>query len=490
MRWLISFPRWLLLVLLVEAPWLYGTTRDWTIQLFDALLWLLIVSWIFGFVLRRLKPRLPHWALWISCALMVQGAFLAWNAHFAYDPSQLEFMKVVSPWPSGPGGVDRLNSIPILLRVAGLLGVVLFCCDLFQRPIWRRRVEWTIGLTGISLLAVGLLRECFGYKLVSDMSGVVGPTSFGPYYYHANAGAYINLVLPLILGLALRSFRHREYSNQRGLWVPGLLLCLAAAVTAASKAAMVVTGLILIASFAWWVPRWLRGRQSLSPRRLAIASAVVAVCFVIAGSVGWEIAQRQWSEFPSSFGIESVQAVMDLRTIQNVPGHRHSSIVPWWENGRWMMYEICVAIIPETGPWGVGPGNFGISYRTFAQRLGIKTKGSWEFAHNDYLQAVIEWGWIGAAAWGILLVGTLGCGVRAYRRAASYFEPADRTLLFASIVALAGVLAHAAVDFPLQIASLEFYAAVYAGLALASRYWAARPVQRTKRTRSTQLSPS
>jgi O-antigen ligase len=124
-------------------------------------------------------------------------------------------------------------------------------------------------------------------------------------------------------------------------------------------------------------------------------------------------------------------------------------------------------MLPDAGAWGFGPGTFAITFPHYTQELGAAIPGIWRFAHDDYLQTVIEWGWVGASVWALLFFGGLVRCFHFCRRGRS----ADRALLFTSGLALGGVALHALVDFPLQIASLQLYTAVYLGLGWGSGRW-------------------
>jgi hypothetical protein len=74
----------------------------------------------------------------------------------------------------------------------------------------------------------------------------------------------------------------------------------------------------------------------------------------------------------------------------------------------------------------------------------------------------MEWGLAGAAAW-LLILG--GAFVRAIRQAAKRGAMETRLLSAACAFSLGGVVLHAFVDFPLQIASLQLFSLAIAGLA-------------------------
>jgi hypothetical protein len=84
----------------------------------------------------------------------------------------------------------------------------------------------------------------------------------------------------------------------------------------------------------------------------------------------------------------------------------------------------------------------------------------------------MEWGWIGGCLWELLFLGGLLAGLLALTsRASGRWSGRQRMLLGLAIVALAGAGLHALVDFPLQISSIQLYAAVYLGICWGSGRW-------------------
>jgi O-antigen ligase len=83
-------------------------------------------------------------------------------------------------------------------------------------------------------------------------------------------------------------------------------------------------------------------------------------------------------------------------------------------------------------------------------------------AHNDYLQALVEWGWLGTACWGIILGGALLQALSMIWDQAIPLE--NKALGFGGSIALTGVLLHACVDFPLQITSIQLSIALLCGI--------------------------
>jgi hypothetical protein len=112
--------------------------------------------------------------------------------------------------------------------------------------------------------------------------------------------------------------------------------------------------------------------------------------------------------------------------------------------------------IPAAGAWGFGPGTFEQMFNLHRTKMGSSLEGRWDKAHSDALQTPMDWGWAGASAWSLLLSGGL---IRGLINARNFWrQDRDASLLSAACVfSLVGVMLHALVDFPLQIASLQLF---------------------------------
>ena len=446
-RVLIDSSRWLFLFVLAWAPWAYGSTRDWTLPVFNWLLAGVAGLWVAGLLARRERPVVHPLLLVTALFLIAQGWFMIWNAPYYYDRGALEFVAVPNFWKSGPGALDTADAIPMMARITGLLVVMCFVCDLSRRPVWRRRIWVTVGVVAVSLIAFGLGRKVLGLELMSEDAGPRGEpfkTSFALYLYRGNAAAFINLVLPLVAGLASAAFSRFGTPLGRATWPAAVLLCIAGATVTASKIGMVITAAILLILAAWEIRRLFR-RHTISLMQTA-ASALLAVLIIVSAvAFGWHRAKLELARLPELASEDTFQ-------------------------DRVLAAEVCLRMMPDAGLWGMGPGNFAVAFPHYTEYLGDRLLGVWQFAHMDYMQTAVEWGWIGAAIWSIILFGGIIVGFVTYARRKDLPRP-DSTLLFTATIAVLGVAAHAAVDFPLQIASLQLYTATYLGLAWGAGSW-------------------
>jgi hypothetical protein len=76
----------------------------------------------------------------------------------------------------------------------------------------------------------------------------------------------------------------------------------------------------------------------------------------------------------------------------------------------------------------------------------------------------MKWGYLGGALWAALLFGGLSVAVARHRKQQRSWDAETRLLSSASVISMGGLMLHGLVDFPLQIPSLQLYAAVLLGL--------------------------
>jgi hypothetical protein len=374
---------------------------------------------------------------------------MALNAKSIYDPEFSLFVQLRNFAPFLTGSVDYANSAAWMLRGTLLLGTILFISDVSQSSRWLLRLWYVVGLVGGSISFLGLLQKATGAQMIfwqpppPPEYGVT--TFFATYFYHGNAGAFLNLVWPLSAGLFIRAFTGQSRPAMRALWTIVLIITMAGVLANTSRMAQVVGLVLLVVIGLHFGPELLR-RLPGAQKSVGIAGALALLFALIA------LAQATHLEQP-------------LNRWQSMSEH-----IP--TDARWQASRVALSALPASGFFGFGPGTFRAVFPGFKIASGHVVPGSWRFLHEDYLQTVMEWGWLGSSLWGLLFFGGITVGILSYKRYATRnWMPRRRLMQPLAVIALAGVAMHALVDFPFQIESIQLYIATYLGVCWGSRLW-------------------
>jgi len=439
--------RWIFLAALIYAPWAYGGTTSTSIQIINWLLLLAFILWIVELLVRWRRPRFPRLLLFLTCALITIGGWMALNAISIYDSDFYVFVPLRNFASHLTGSVDYAISAAWMLRGALLLCAILFVVDVSQSSRWLLRLWYTIGLAGGTIAFVGLLQKATGAQMIFWQTAPVwgAKTFFATYYYHGNAGAYLNLVWPLTAGLAVRAFTKPSHPGMRALWVSVLILTLGAVLANTSRMAQLIALLLLIALCVQLGPALLR-KVSHGEKNIALAGviAILLTLFALGQATHLEQPLNRWQSVTKRISSDA----------------------------RWQASRVAIGALRDVGFFGFGPGTFRVVFPSYNNVANKPAPGTWRFLHEDYLQTVLEWGWVGSSVWALLFVGGIAIGIRSYKKSAAHgWAPRRRLLQPFVITALIGVALHGLVDFPFQIASIQLYVATYLGLCWGSSVW-------------------
>jgi O-antigen ligase len=448
-RALIELSRWALLALLVFAPWAFGSTRLWAIDWLNAGLAAMLA--VRGLALLcggvgRLR-ELPRVLVFAVGALLVLGWWMTLNARALYDPEFSIFAPLPVRASFAPGAVDAALALAAMTRLSLLLGALLLTCELAAESTWRLRLWTTIALTGASIAALGVVQRAAAAPTIFwENPSARGPDSyskifFATFYYHANAGAFLNLCLPAAVTALLRAFSRRTPPLSLALWIASLVMYVLAAVMNTSRAGQIIAGALALALLLWPARgllafTWMRHRRTLAWGIGMVGLVLVVVLLAI----GLQLQIGRWQETARQVGTGSLLGT------------------------RLLAQSAALQAVPDAGAFGFGPGCFQVMFPYYTNFLGDRIEGIWRYLHADYLQTLLEWGVLGTALWSLIFFGGVARGVTHYRTPESGGNSQHDLLLPAALLALAGVAVHALIDFPLQIASIQLYVVVYLGL--------------------------
>jgi O-antigen ligase len=230
----------------------------------------------------------------------------------------------------------------------------------------------------------------------------------------------------------------------RAMWTSVFLITMAAVLANTSRMAQLVALLLLVAICVQFGPMLLRKLSGAKSVALvgALAIGLALIAFVQASH--FEQALKRWR-------LES----------EHIPN-----------DARWQVSRVAVRALPHAGLFGFGPGTFRVVFPTFNRTGSDQVPGTWRFLHEDYLQTLLEWGWVGGIFWALLFFGGITVSIRSYKEhGRREWTPRRRVLQPLVITALLGVALNALVDFPGQIESIQLYVATYLGFSWGSRLW-------------------
>jgi O-antigen ligase len=448
---------WLLLGALIFAPWDYGCTSAAEIAILNTILAATLALWLASLLFRTLSRRgstrghrrgAPRSLVILASVALAFGWAMALNARSIYDSDFFLFISRRSIFSWAPGTVDAAISSAWMLRATLLIGVIFMVVDLARDPRWVLRLWWTIALAGGSIALLGLLQKATGADMIFWQPAPEwwGKAFFATYFYHANAGAYLNLVVAPALGLAARALMRPRVPIAKAVSLILALLVIAAVAANTSRMAQLIGVILIVSLLVSFVRRALRRRGRVDYRSLLLGSGVVVfTLFAIARVSHLDQPLKRWNEL-------SAQLPADA---------------------RWLAFRAALRALGDASWFGFGPATFRVIFPYYTSGFGPRIEGTWRFLHEDYLQTLLEWGWLGSVLWGLLFFGGIVVAIRNLRtpERAHEWQPRYRRLLLVIVLALLGVALHSLVDFPLQIASLQLYVAVYLGICWGSNRW-------------------
>jgi hypothetical protein len=461
---------WLLLAAIVVAPWWYGSTR---VEAIWALGFLLVAAGVLGLAgccCKRRFPRVPApcWGSGAAVIVLGWGLVPVSAAHLLSETSLAAVTWNLGRWPAS---TTVRPPAAMALLATGMVLALLLSADLGRNPLWRRRILLAMAVTGASLAIFGVAQvalgaeSIFGQQAYWDQRDVLPGHFFATFFHHSVAGAFLNLTWPLALGLLLAARLGRSAFQGRGwefLFGACAAVVLLAVVVNVSKAGLILAVLLLL-GFALWPG--LTFFRSLRPAQQMAAAGGIVLVLVAGLFLGREtgrlqLAEERWQEW--------------YMTVSRLPAEmqRTGGIPTEPPFDRFAAASVSLEMAQQSRLWGFGPGSWMRTFPEFTGEMEFEPFWLWmQFAHQDYLQTLVEWGAIGAMLWGILIFGALFVALRVLRRSGWDLWGSEAISLYVILISLTGLLLHAAGDFPLQIPSIQLYAFVLLGFCWSAPAW-------------------
>jgi len=354
-------------------------------------------------------PWLPH----------SYDSWATWQAFWMYLALALSFW-ATRDWLLGKSGSERREA---RVPVPGSEGISSGSPHALL-PGRLRRLLWVLCLNASVLALECILQRLSGTNkllwMVQPAINQYGDSHFGPYAYRSNAAQYFNLMWPVCLGFWWALRRESRFASRAAprlgagphvLLLPCAVLLAAVPIISTSRGGALVAlgGILAAAALLLFANR--RGNW---PMQLGIVFALGAT-LGLAAYLGWEQLEKRLTQVFSG----------DL-------------------SGRGEIYRNAEQMARDFPMFGTGPGTFPWVYHLYR----VDAQAEWAaYAHNDWLETRITFGWVGFVPILVILAIVL------FRWFGAGGIPAHWLFVSMLWLALAGCLLHARFDFPFQIYS-------------------------------------
>ncbi len=454
------FSRWIVFVVVIVSPWLFGGAESWAALLLCMLVNAGLIAWLLSAVLSKINRFVDKWIALAGVAFL---AFIGWQAM----PLPTPFVKWISPhistYQSAYDGLSRqINSLPAasshdpstdmpeknpawqrisvcptatmrsLYLAVAYAGVFIILASTLSN--WHR-IRWlVIGLliSGFALALFGMIQFFSRTELIYWFyKPPLGGTFFGPFTNRNHFACYMNMLLGPALGFLLVKMNTRELRSGRS-WR---------------------------AKLAW---------LSTSAANRTILTAYIMI--IMAGSVFVSLSRGGIACLLLSFGLMAIVAAMTRHS-----SRRHRSvfgmmillvgiIVFWmgWEpimNRLGSLADIAydplhdsrtLATLATFKMWtiaslsGIGLGAFEYLFPVF--QVPDLQFGRFLHAHNDYAQFLAEGGILGLGLFAWLAILFVRLLIRHWPRDRS----TARQMTWGILAGLLTVFFHSFIDFSLR----------------------------------------
>lgn len=434
------------------APLAFGCTTPVTRFVLDGILLLGVLVFVVEQWRRGERVRLSPGLILLSAGILLVGCVSLVNDKYTFRTATDSLVENAGAIRWLPGTYDVRTSWVEIVHIFALLAALV---ALAVKGNQREQRWWLLGAIGIAGFVVAIIGI---YQKVAGIESMLWTNKtyedgmfFASFRYHGNAAAFLNLSWPACLAWVFRSI---EFEGKGRLvlsfWLTCLFFTFGALVVNSSKFghAIAIPALVLaIILFRKGMPR-LEGRMRLNGIVFGLlAAGFLLVMSLFSGSLVAEL----WDDAME----RGVTLQYRLRA---------------YETG-WRMW--CDAPV-----WGYGAGLFGKVFPYFSTGYGRDLGGSWTFAHQDYLQILVEWGLVGGSLIFALWIWGFSGLIGQYRRSGGGSYSTAAALLALSIVGV-----HAMVDFPLHIGAMQLIAVIYLSFGWCKRRRSRRKFRHSGRRR-------
>lgn len=404
-----SAPEMLLLAALAFGPFAFGAAEAWSRAVLEGLLFCAALA----LAARRAAWR---WHPVYRALLPATGVIVALGLLQAMNPRPVSYPASWLPFTADARATSEQ------LPLWGAYGALLVAApQAFRSRAAYERLLWALLAIGVVLSVIGLMQKGQGNSAYYGLRPINRGNPFGPYTNKnhaaslllfsgfAGAGLWLSRV-PALLRLEQSDAVIEGWAKQLVL---GFFLAVIAyaLIVIRSRGALLAAGATLAVMLTLELARW----RSARARR--IGAAVLGVAAAAAALVVWND--------PSWIGIQSQDSSAGYRLA---------------------LYRNSLEIFRDFPLFGTGLGSYLEAFKPY-QNLQMFAD-TFEHAHNDGVELLVQVGVLGSAAFVAALLRALYAAFASWMRSSS---PESRWLAAAGLAGALSFVLHGFVEFPFQI---------------------------------------
>lgn len=434
----------LLLLLWTPLPW--GSNNDAQTAIAGIGFSALLLAWLLLHALRKIAPAI-RWSGLVWSSLALWGLWLGWillqlqslppDLLEQYSPAAAKLHSaadaVVAYASHASLTIDRGRTLAQLILSGSYFALYLLVLLVVNS---RQRITlflWALTLSGLFQAFYGMHMTLSGveYGFFEKKQYGAGVAT-GTFVNRNHYAAYLELALAAGIGIVLSEIGRWRTQTWKEMLADAINLLLSAKFRARIILIVMVAALILTRSrmgnIAFFVAlsscgilfTLLRYRQWFVPSLLLFSSLLLVDLWVVS----------RW------FGLEEVVERIESTELQT--------------EGRSLLLEDLHPLIRDYQVTGSGLGTFAVAY---APHRNEQIRGYFDHAHNEYVQFLIETGFVGCLILGLLLlVHVLQCLRVMVRRKTPIYSGAA----FTCLMAITAMMVHASAEFMLRLPGVTF----------------------------------
>lgn len=364
--------------------------------------------------------------------IVIQGLNPAWKW---VESKEYWWLQPIDHLTWLPSGMDTPFQDVNPFRMLIIMGSIwMMVCALWVGVKHRRALLFLFWIMCLNCAVVALVSVLLKLKNI-EIPFVIGERErylIGPFLYVNHAAAFFNLGITVALGL----FFYYQQQTQRKLspssphmvfLVLALVILVAVAfslsVGGMTLAVVLILFFALVIIFLWLI----RPKSHISP------VLILLILGLIAGF--------SWTAYRT----------LDIDAIKREYHRSWNQVAQGDKDSRPILYEATHQMFKDNWLWGWGAGSYRFYFPVYQQEYPIlwENRGKrlfWRYAHNDWLQYLVEYGVVGSSILALILFYCIENSLRLYR----YLKPFQVILYFGCTL----TLVHSIFDFILQSPSI------------------------------------